>query len=83
MYKKLYLALLNRPEYVQNVWEGAYRFYHNIYYKYENSPSSQLQIALSHLIKLLHSKNVPINVHKFLFYLKENKNCPTYYLTLI
>ena len=83
MYKKFYLALLNRPEYVQNVWEGAYRFYHNIYYKYENSPSPQLQIALSHLIKLLHSKNIPINLHKFLFYLKENKNCPTYYLTLI
>lgn len=81
MYKKLCLTILNRPEYIQNVWNGAYRFYHNIYYKYENTPSFHRQNMFSKMIKQLHNKAIPLNFNRFLFYLKENKNIPAYYLT--
>ena len=81
IYKKLCLTILNRPEYIQNVWDGAYRFYHNIYYKYESTPSFHRQNMFSKMIKQLHNKTIPLNFNRFLSYLKENKNIPAYYLT--
>lgn len=81
MYKKLCLTILNRPEYIQNVWDGVYRFYHNIYYKYESNPSFHRQNMFSKMIKQLHNKTIPLNFNRFLSYLKENKNIPAYYLT--
>lgn len=72
--------------YAEKHWPLLREFYLNTYQQYENMPynNEHLSMAQGHRIKELLELNCcarPINVRRFIQELKNNENCPTYYLT--
>ena len=86
MHHGIYQTAQERPEYLQQAWDGAYMFYHTIYKNYENVSGLYLQATFSKTAREVHEKkekwNKPIslNIKRFLSDIKQYEQIPAWYL---
>lgn len=87
LYHGVYKTAQERPEFVQQAWDGAYLFYHQVYVNYEHTGAAlHLQATFSKIMRDVNknkekwSKNIPLNIKRFLADLKQSNIVPKIYI---
>lgn len=80
-------TLIERPEFINQSWEGAKLFYDNVFVR-ETIDEDIVQAGCSRVITRLYKRfnnklPFPVNVKRFIRELKENNKIPNYYLTFL
>lgn len=88
LYYHFLCALQERPEFIQNAWDGAKLFYDKEFSKLSSKDPALLSSAKSHIMIKIRKKfknwnfKIPININFFLENLQFN-NIPKFYLERI
>lgn len=87
MQKNIIQVAIERPEYLQNAWDGAYLFYHQCFKHYygmndgifENAKSEAISTIHKWILKKHYDKYTHVNFNRFFNELEKNQIVPDYY----